>query len=94
MVESWQVLCASQLSPGDNEPERVDHTRQTTQESQDDVDPEMQRRSNLHEGCNGGQKNCQENFDNVQDIIPVKINDREQYNRLATYVNNCLTHLS
>jgi len=55
---------------GDDKPERMHHSWQPPQEGQQDVDPEVQRQSDLHEGCNWRKENSQKDFDNVHVTTP------------------------
>ena len=46
------------------------YPREAAEQGQNDVDPEVQGRANLHERSNGREKNGQKDFDDVHSKAP------------------------
>jgi len=57
------VSLSVRLAIGEHEPEGVDHTWDSAEERQDEIDPEMGGKSHLQESRNRGKKQGKNNFD-------------------------------
>jgi hypothetical protein len=73
---------------GHYKPESVNHAWESTEQCQDDVDPEVQRRANLHECRNGREENSKKNFDDVHGCAPLKLIIASHYNRLLMIIKS------